>query len=1054
MLPLPPTAQAVLYALACVPEGLPERVLLAVVPPLFPPDAPGNLPPRPQALLRRLTEQGWLDTIPGGWRLAETRLLAVWADIAGAAWLWPLAQMAMAQLHQNPPSPAQAQSRDWLARLMRGERDFLAALDQSRQVLARLNAQADTPPAPEALCRLAWWLTVSDGGVQLAAREQKRSGQGWSRGRVLSWKRLRADPPAWLSAQDRAVLAQISVSEVYYYGGESCQLEADAALPRLIGHPALFDAETGQPVSLQAGQPALLLQQQGDTVQLALSPAGLAHAQSVWLEQASPGCWQVYPVSAELTRISAIIGRGLRVPRAARAQLLDVITQLAPLLPIHSDMTDLAGQLPAVPADPVLYVHLRPEGDGLRVQLRVRPLAQGRDYRPGQGMVTVVGCVEGRTVHTCRQLDHERRQAAWLLRQCPTLAACAHESGDRLCTDPQQALAVLAELQAIEDDQLRCIWPAGQRMRLAGPASLRQTSLGIQQQGNWFVLSGQLTLDDGRVIQLRELLTLLNQQPGRYVALGEQDWLALDQRLRQRLEALAQACDHLGADGGVRISRLALPLLEQLAAEVGDCQADAAWAAQQARWREVSQQAIDLPATLHATLRDYQLAGFTWLARLAHWGAGACLADDMGLGKTMQTLALCLLRAGQGPQLVVAPTSVAQNWLAEAARFAPDLRLRPYQQQRHLRGLAPHDLVVVSYGLFQLDAEAFASVRWTSVILDEAQAIKNPDTRRAQAAFALDSDFRLAASGTPVENHLGELWSLFRFINPGLLGSQARFAERFATPIAQGDSAARETLKSLVQPFILRRTKAQVLTELPPRTELVHRVVLSDDERHLYEALRQEALDQVAQAAEHERAMQVLAQITRLRRLCCHPSLVLPNSTLAGSKLGAFADLMTELLDNGHKALVFSQFVDHLALARHWLEQRCIAYQYLDGSTPARQRQARVKAFQAGEGEVFLISLKAGGTGLTLTAADYVLHLDPWWNPAVEDQASDRAYRMGQQRPVTIYRLIVADTIEEQMIALHHAKRDLADSLLEGGDRSARLDADALLALLRGEAIG
>lgn len=348
-----------------------------------------------------------------------------------------------------------------------------------------------------------------------------------------------------------------------------------------------------------------------------------------------------------------------------------------------------------------------------------------------------------------------------------------------------------------------------------------------------------------------------------------------------------------------------------------------------------------------------------------------------------------------------------------------------------------------------MDAERFAQVHWASVILDEAQAIKNPDTRRAQAAFALRADFRLAASGTPVENHLGELWSLFRFLNPGLLGSLEQFGERFATPIAKGDEPARLALRRLLQPFILRRTKTQVLTELPPRTELTYRVELSDGERELYEALRQEALEQVAQAPEHERAMQVLAHITRLRRLCCHPTLALPNATLPGSKLAAFARLMRELLDNGHKALVFSQFVDHLALARRWLDEQGIAYHYLDGATPARQRQKKVEAFQGGQGEVFLISLKAGGSGLTLTAADYVLHLDPWWNPAVEDQASDRAYRMGQQRPVTIYRLVAAHTIEERILALHAAKRELADALLAGGDASARLDTDALLALLR-----
>lgn len=242
-----------------------------------------------------------------------------------------------------------------------------------------------------------------------------------------------------------------------------------------------------------------------------------------------------------------------------------------------------------------------------------------------------------------------------------------------------------------------------------------------------------------------------------------------------------------------------------------------------------------------------------------------------------------------------------------------------------------------------------------------------------------------------------------------------------------------------------------MLDELPPRTEITFKVALSGDELHLYEALRQQAVDKLDALGEQDnKPLKVLAEITRLRRFCCHPRLALPDSELAGSKLKAFAEIADELLENRHKALVFSQFVDHLAIVRAWLDERGIAYQYLDGSTPARERKARVDAFQAGQGDLFLISLKAGGTGLNLTAADYVIHLDPWWNPAVEDQASDRAHRMGQQRPVTVYRLVAEHTIEEQIVALHAAKRDLADSLLEGGELSAKLDADALLQLLKG----
>jgi SNF2 family DNA or RNA helicase len=323
-------------------------------------------------------------------------------------------------------------------------------------------------------------------------------------------------------------------------------------------------------------------------------------------------------------------------------------------------------------------------------------------------------------------------------------------------------------------------------------------------------------------------------------------------------------------------------------------------------------------------------------------------------------------------------------------------------------------------------AEMLAKVEWQTIVLDEAQAIKNMNTKRSQAAMKLQAEFKLITTGTPIENHLGELWNLFRFINPGLLGSLESFNQKYAGPIErEQDKDARQRLKKLIQPFMLRRTKNQVLSELPSRTEILLQVELTPEEKAFYEALRQEAIRKLSESdleagAQH---LQVLAEIMKLRRACCNPSLVQNKLKIKSSKLELFGETLTELLDNNHKALVFSQFVDHLTILREYLDQQKISYQYLDGSTPAKERKKRVDAFQAGEGDVFLISLKAGGTGLNLTAADYVIHMDPWWNPAVEDQASDRAHRIGQQRPVTIYRLVAKGTIEDKIVDLHQQKR-------------------------------
>jgi SNF2 family DNA or RNA helicase len=418
-------------------------------------------------------------------------------------------------------------------------------------------------------------------------------------------------------------------------------------------------------------------------------------------------------------------------------------------------------------------------------------------------------------------------------------------------------------------------------------------------------------------------------------------------------------------------------------------------------------------------------------------------------------LALILARAHQGPTLILAPTSVCINWLEEARRFAPTLNTYQFgmgDRQDMLDKAGPFDLIVCSYGLLQTEADRLEQKQWYTLVADEAQAIKNALTKRSKAALALKADFKLITTGTPIENHLGELWNLFNFINPGLLGSLKKFNERYAQAIENDKNHdTQQRLKKLLRPFILRRLKNDVLTELPSRTEVTLHIELGPEERALYEALRRNAMQvmgrNTSQPAHNQ--LKILAEIMKLRRACCHPRLVMEGSTLSSSKLQAFEELVDELLDNRHKALVFSQFVGHLMIIRELLDKKGINYHYLDGSTPVVQRKKAVNLFQAGDGDLFLISLKAGGTGLNLTAADYVIHMDPWWNPAVEDQASDRAHRMGQKRPVTIYRLVAKDTIEDKIVDLHIHKRDLANSLLEGGEVSGKMSVEDMLALIR-----
>ncbi len=452
--------------------------------------------------------------------------------------------------------------------------------------------------------------------------------------------------------------------------------------------------------------------------------------------------------------------------------------------------------------------------------------------------------------------------------------------------------------------------------------------------------------------------------------------------------------------------------------------------------------AAPLPADLAATLRGYQRAGVDWLAFLRSAGLGGVLADDMGLGKTL--VALCVARKRT---LVVCPTSVLQNWLDECARFRPALTARAYHGPA--RALDPDaDLTVTTYAILRLEADALAAVRWDTAILDEAQAIKNPDSQVARAAYRLRADFELALTGTPVENRLDELWSLFHFASRGLLGGRADFEARYARPIRDGAEDAARRLRERIRPFLLRRRKREVAPELPPRTEVVLRCELEPAERAVYDAVRAATrADVVEKLRAGGSVLEALEALLRLRQAACHPALVPGQQAQTSSKLELLAETLDEVLAEGHKALVFSQWTGLLDLVEPRLRDAGIDFVRLDGST--RDRAGVVARFQDESGPpVFLISLRAGGTGLNLTAADHVFLLDPWWNPAVEDQAADRAHRIGQDRPVLVQRLVARDTVEEGMLALQGRKRALADAALADGGAAASLTREDLLGLL------
>ena len=469
----------------------------------------------------------------------------------------------------------------------------------------------------------------------------------------------------------------------------------------------------------------------------------------------------------------------------------------------------------------------------------------------------------------------------------------------------------------------------------------------------------------------------------------------------------------------------------------------------------------DPPEGVQATLRDYQREGFEWMQGLARCQLGGILADDMGLGKTLQTLTHILAERVSGrsegrPTLVVAPTSVVPNWKKEAAKFVPSLSVLVLQGPRRKKDFrnVPHaDVVLTSYALLQRDVETLGRMDFHLVVLDEAQNIKNPAAKVSKAACRLQAAQRLCLSGTPIENNLGELWSLMHFLLPGFLGSEEVFRARYQTPIEkEGNEDRKEDLRTRIVPIILRRTKDEVASELPPKTILIHPIELNTGQKDLYETVRATMDRRVrqaiaAQGIEQSRIV-FLDALLKLRQICCDPRLLGMREAheLASAKLDYLIELLDTLVKEGRRVLLFSQFTTMLGLIRERLRAQGISYLELTGSS--RNRGELVEQFQAGEMPLFLISLKAGGTGLNLTAADTVIHYDPWWNPAAEAQATDRAYRIGQTRPVFVHRLICSGTVEERIQKLQVDKAKLADDLLAGANKVIAPDEDTLKQLL------
>ena len=937
--------------------------------------------------------------------------------------------------------------------------------------------EGESPPPPRPATRIGFRLRVREGSLmEIDPVVQKRNKAGiFSKGSRVEWRNLalRSD----LTALDQRVYR--AFDDPFARGsswGASTAGQIYGMLCALIDHPGVFiDGQRGvaRP-DIRQGRLRLRfmsaidggLTPQFELLGHALLPSEIApalhgdrhliHVQSIEGQPSQVLLATLSPQAAAVVRALALAPG--RFPVDAHDALATRLEALQETMDIEFPSRWTRSIAPA-DGRPVARLEMLASG-ALQVRLAIRPVKLGPVFAPGEGPTLVLEG-QGQERHGARREPQAERKAAHeLVERLELSSADEIEAWCWRVGEGDPALNVVSTLKDLGDGVV-VEWADDAQLFSLGTIGRGSMRMQVADRHDWFGVEGgaDVKTDKGReIIPLATLFAAI-RDGRRYVAVGARGFVRIEESLREALaRAEAVVFEHRGS---LQVSAVGSDSLLGMVERESQLKASAAFLELRKRMREGAVETPRLSSAMAATLRPYQLAGVTWMTQLAHWGAGVILADEMGLGKTVQTLAVLSHRAPSGPALVVAPTSVTPNWLNEAARFAPELAVRSFRgadRAAIVAGslkLGPGDVLVTSYAIATLEAEALAKLTFGTLVIDEAQAVKNATTERAKALRDLNAGWRVGLTGTPIENRLGELWSIFRVLSPGLLGSWEQFRARYAAPIEKfGDDARRKALAALLRPFVLRRTKAEVAPELPARTEIVRSVRLSAEEQALYEELRLATITEIAQAKKNpERDAQdmrfvLLAALTRLRQLCCHPRLVYPHTLAGSSKANVLIELLEELREGEHKVLVFSQFRSFLDLLAPRLTQHGFRVLVLDGTTPSDVREQRVTAFQAGAADVFLISLKAGGFGLNLTAADTVVHLDPWWNPAVEDQATARAHRIGQYKPVTAIRMVARGTIEEAVLGLHASKRALAAGVLEGTDSAAALNTDQLIGLI------
>lgn len=917
------------------------------------------------------------------------------------------------------------------------------------EVLDQLVEMAETNVYVEeasAASRLMYLRTSMDSDV-IQVREQSRLKNGlWGSGKIVTENKYRTGMVECMNDADRRILSRFMHSNHW-------ELTLDDVVEELLGTDRLYFGTSApyEPVKLHEEQPYLIVEKKGNSFVVTSNVPKLEADKELVVVVNSPTDYTVIRVPYESRQYYKALLKHDVFPLNAEAKLREVLPKIGGKVDLISSLIDGGCTLNTVEGSAAVGFQITPRMQHLySVNIMARPLTGGyHKFELGEGEDTYIDEADGERVRVVRDMEGEECHRELLDRFFATRNLVYAPEGTY---DAEFVLDVLTLVRE-HPDSFFVEWPAGQGIRIRSLSRGTSSWMGaIKHRGGWFDIEGDIEIDEETKLSIVELLELAANSAGKYVKLDDGEYLALSESLRKQLSALDAIVNR--EKGKVKISPFSIAVLSNdmlngdikfmLDGEVVDIRK---------RILECSDYRPEVPEELNATLRPYQLDGYQWIARLNSWGAGALLADDMGLGKTIQTIAFLLLKAKDGPSLVVAPASVAPNWKTELEKFAPSLNSQVLNfaanRLKMIGDAGAGDVIITTYGILLSIQEAITEKKWNVVCLDEAHIIKNRGAKTSAAAMKIKAANRVMLTGTPVQNHLGELWSLFQFVNPGLLGGYDSFSRKFIGPIENNHNAERhEQLERIVHPFMLRRTKQAVLDELPEKTEIYQPVEMSKEEMAIYETIRIRA-EKLLEMKGDEVDINVLAEITRLRQAACSAKLVESAWSGEDSKVTTLVELLQGVVEGGNRALVFSQFVSFFDIVRKELDARNVEYLYIDGSTPVKKRSEMVEQFQKGECPVFLISLKAGGLGLNLTNANYVIHLDPWWNPAIEQQATDRAYRIGQQRAVTVYHLVSKNTIEEKIIRLHESKRDLADNILAGTDASFKLTGKDLLEMVR-----